>query len=153
MTLPPRKTRRRSRSAADGPPFSTLARGGKLKRKPMKKRRRKPSETLRIYGTPERRAWIKSLPCLACAGISSFFADATRGTSHNAHTVTGGTGRKADYQTIIPLCASHHRRYDEHKIPFDNPDARDAAKKAAATIEKMWQSHLARSSERPGEQI
>lgn len=31
----------------------------------------------------------------------------------NAHTRTGGTGRKSDAKYIAPLCDKHHREYDD----------------------------------------
>lgn len=75
------------------------------KRKPVVKinRRRRKSEFARSYGSRARVAWVKGLPCLVrregnCAG-----------TIDNAHTKTGGMGRKADASTIVPLCQKHHR--------------------------------------------
>jgi hypothetical protein len=112
-------------------------------RKPRKRKPRKPSETLRIYGPPERRAWVKSLACTYCFAVHPLIGLATAGSSHNAHTVTGGTGRKADYTTIVPLCASHHKRYDEHQAPFDSELVRDAMKASAALVEQEWQQRRA----------
>lgn len=109
-----------------------MVRGGRIKPKP-----RTPSEYARIYGSRARVRWVKHLPCCYCVALSPFFAR-TDGSSHNAHTVSGGKGRKADACTIVPLCASHHRRYDEHKVPFDTPEARDAMKLAAAAIDSRW---------------
>ncbi len=63
----------------------------------MKKRPRPKSETLRIYGPPERREFVKSQPCVACG---------KQGDSENAHIETGGMGRKADFDKIIPLCGT-----------------------------------------------
>lgn len=144
MTLPPRKTRLRRRSAARaaaGPPFSTLARAGKLKRGPMKKRRRKPSETLRIYGTPERRAWVKSMGCAACG---------VYGYSENAHLLgNGGMSRKGDCTEIGPLCGPHmsyvgcHRLFDRHRSKFDARFPRFNPEEVAAMTERRWQLHLA----------
>lgn len=64
-------------------------------------RQRRASEFARCYGSKARVAWVKSLPCIvAVCGVTP---------SENAHTVTGGMGRKADADTIAPLCHSHHR--------------------------------------------
>lgn len=102
-------------------------------------RGRKPSETLRVYGPVERRRWVKSLPCIYCVRLSAIFA-LTGGESHQAHVETGGMGRKADYDRIVPLCASHHRRYDEHQFPFDNDETREWVKAHAPVIEAAWQA-------------
>jgi hypothetical protein len=111
-----------------------LKRGGRIKPK-----KRTASEFNRIYGSRARVAWVKSLPCLACLAIHPAFA-VTAGTSHNAHTETGGIGYKAGYETIVPLCSSHHRRYDEHMAPFDAEEARQAMKDAAQTVAATWNS-------------
>lgn len=65
-------------------------------------KKRSAAETQRIYGGEDRRAWIASLPCSVPA--------CPRTPSENAHTRTGGVGRKADADTVIPLCAVHHRQ-------------------------------------------
>ena len=104
-------------------------------------RKRKAKNFARAYHSKARVEFVKSLPCTYCWGLSPFFAMAP-GTSHNAHTVGGGTSRKADYTTIIPLCASHHTRYDEHQPPFDKAKIRSAMVRAATVVERMWQAHL-----------
>lgn len=68
---------------------------------PIKAKKRTKQSFARIYGSPERVAWVKSLPCSVVG--------CTEGPIHNAHTETGGMGRKADYTTIIPLCWRHHQ--------------------------------------------
>jgi hypothetical protein len=71
------------------------------KRAPIKKRNdsRKAKEWARAYESPERVEWIKALPCVVCG----------KRPSENAHTVTGGMSRKANADTIVPLCKAHHR--------------------------------------------
>lgn len=54
----------------------------------------------RIYGGKERVAWIASKPCVVC-GVTA--------RVENAHVKSGGMGRKAGYQYIVPLCWEHHR--------------------------------------------
>lgn len=117
-----------------------------IKRSPMKKHARPKHQTERIYGPKGRVAFVKSLGCVVCTAISPFFGLATAGHCHNAHTETGGMGRKADYTTIVPLCASHHRRYDEHRAPLDEPVIRQAIKDAAAEVERRWQAYTHRKS-------
>jgi hypothetical protein len=90
-------------------------------------------------------AWVKSQPCVYCFALSPVFASFF--TSHNAHTQTGGAGRKADYTTIVPLCAVHHSRFDLHQFPFDNEEQREAIRACAPKIEARWQSHLIASKE------
>jgi hypothetical protein len=116
-----------------------LRRGAPMKRTGrIKPRKRSASEFARVYGSRARVAWIKGLPCIACVAASPLFGMPGASLSHNAHTVSGGQGRKADAATIVPLCASHHRRYDEYKAPFDYEPARDAMKRAAARIDAEW---------------
>jgi hypothetical protein len=114
------------------PRASRITRG-----KPIARKRRKPEEFARIYGSRERVEWVKSLPCLYCAALSPFLAAATVGQSQNCHTVTGGTGRKAGYETIIPLCAKHHRMFDEYAGPFADTAVREALTFRADEIERV----------------
>lgn len=76
-----------------------MKRKAPIKRSAIKRKPRKPSEYARIYGSRERVAWIKSLPCMECGGTPC----------ENAHITTGGMGRKAGADTIVPLCPKHHR--------------------------------------------
>lgn len=112
-----------------------LKRGKPLARSPMKRKARPASETLRIYGPPERREWVKSLACLGrlCGGRCE-------GAIDNAHTVNGGKGRKADADTIVPMCRAHHRLYDGYKAPFDREPTRELMKSFAADVERAWQA-------------
>ncbi len=113
----------------------------------IKPKKRSASEFARIYGSKERVAWVKSQPCVYCNALSPFFGESQRGPSHNAHTVTGGMGRKAGFETIVPLCASHHRRYDEHLKPFDDPDLRHILKTIwARSIAARWDMHVLRNA-------
>lgn len=131
--LPPRRTR----LARKAPPPRS--------RKPIvtarpRPKKRTPSEFERIYGSRARVRWVKSLPCVYCAMLNPLLGLATAGRSHNAHTVTGGMGRKADADTICPLCPAHHRLYDEHAGPFTNDLARDVVKAAAAEVAARWRA-------------
>jgi hypothetical protein len=105
-----------------------LKSGKRIKAKPRTK-----AERTRIYGPPGRVEWMQRQPCLVCG----------RTPSVNAHTVTGGTGRKADADTIVPLCDPHHRAYDEHRAPFNAESRRNMAKDAAFYVERAWQLHCA----------
>lgn len=110
-----------------------MKRGGKIKPKA-----RSAGEFARVYGSRARVAWIKGLACIACDAISPAFGLVTRGKCENAHTVTGGMGRKSDHTTIVPLCPVHHRRYDQHQAPFDTDDTREATKAAARILAAAW---------------
>ena len=59
----------------------------------------------------------------------------------NAHTVTGGTGRKAGYETIVPLCHRCHDWYDLHQREFACEEIRDRIKAYAVTTEQAWQAY------------
>jgi hypothetical protein len=127
------KPKRRPRAARQ-----PIARSGKPKAVNAARRKR---EYARTYHSRARVKFVKSLPCTYCIALSPLFAWIET-QSHNAHTENGGRGRKAGYETIIPLCASHHRRYDEYEYPFDrkNELMRQAMKDAAKEIERRWQA-------------
>ena len=65
-------------------------------RKPPAKARRETPERDAKY-----RAWIRSLPCVAC-GSERYIEAAHCGTD-------GGMAQKASDRSCIPLCAPHHR--------------------------------------------
>ncbi len=116
-----------------------ISRGTPPKRSAVKRKPRPKSETLRIYGPPERRAWIKSLPCMACAIFTA--ADGCGGPSDNAHVCGGdGIGRKKGYASIVPLGRVCHQRFDQHLAPFDTEPARQLIRALAPVVEQHWQS-------------
>jgi hypothetical protein len=69
----------------------------RAKQKPPKKKAKKRdrNDPARIYGG-KYADWIRSLPCVGC-GYQGPAVEA-------AHTTTGGMGRKADAETLVPLC-------------------------------------------------
>lgn len=71
---------------------------GLVAKKKPKAKKRTENDYARIYGSRERVAWVQAQPCIACNRIPS----------ENAHTRSGGTGRKADYTQIVPLCRPCH---------------------------------------------
>ena len=77
---------------------STLKRSG-----PIAPKSRTAGEFARIYGSKARVRWVKAQPCVSCGTED--------GNAHNHHTTNGGTGRKADYDTIVPLCPSCHHEH------------------------------------------
>jgi hypothetical protein len=70
-------------------------------RKPVKKRnpKRHASNWKRAYHSQERVEFVQALPCVVTGETPSV----------NAHTFTGGTSRKGDYTTIIPVTAAIHQ--------------------------------------------
>jgi hypothetical protein len=113
----------------------------RVSRIPRVNRQRREKEFAREYGSDERVKWIKKQRCIGCGGLPS----------ENAHTVTGGMGRKADANTIVPLCGDEpllgiigcHTKYDRHLAPFNNEAVRAYIKSAAAEVERRWRAHLA----------
>lgn len=74
-------------------------------KKPIKKKRRKPSEDLRIYGPRDFRDWLHRQACLGCGA---------RENIQQAHRFTGGMGRKCDWQDTIPLCGPRLVQANQH---------------------------------------
>ena len=107
-------------------PFSTLPQP----KKGIRKKKRKPSEFARIYGSKERVEFIKSLPCAACLAV---------GFSQNAHLLgNGGAGRKKSYTTVGPLCGGCHEQYDEHRWAFNIVFPDFDPIKVSAETETAW---------------
>ena len=79
-------------------------------------RKRRQKERERAYGPPERREFVtRHLPCVGCGR-----RPAEDRPNHQHHTRTGGTGRKADADTIVPLCPECHRKeHDGHGLDVD----------------------------------
>lgn len=103
-----------------------------MSRTRMKKHARPESETVRIYGPPERVEFVKSLPCCWCG---------KEGETENAHTVGGGVSRKADAEAVAPMCRFHHRQYDQWRGDFTIEGTREIIKAAAKKTELLWQQH------------
>lgn len=76
---------------------------------PINKARR-AKEWARAYHSIERVWWIAN-------GCACVVPDCLARDCENAHTETGGMGRKADYTTVVPLCTFHHRKL--HRIGRD----------------------------------
>lgn len=130
-----------------------LRRKTPLQSKP-KRKPRSAEEYARIYGSKERVAFVKALPCLYCCAVHPLIALAwhpdaeNRVYSENAHTVTGGKGRKADADTIVPLCPTHHRMYDRREKLLGNPEVRAYLQSKAPEVEAMWRRECARRKSR-----
>lgn len=92
---------------------SPLASSGRISRKEpiarrsrvrTRNRKRHAKNWTRAYHSPERVAFIKALSCIVTGMRPSV----------NAHTVTGGASRKADYTTIVPVTQAVHDRAHTH---------------------------------------
>ncbi len=109
--------------------------------KPVRKTnpKRRQSEFARCYGSKARVLFVKSLPCFA----SSTFCE---GPIENAHTEGGGCGRKADANTVIPLCRFHHQQL--HWCGVDTFAASHGTRlfKIADETERLWQEYSERTT-------
>ena len=92
---------------------------------------RRAKEWARAYGSLERVYYISNH--LACSVDYCFSRDIV-----NAHTETGGAGRKADAETVIPLCNLHHAEYHKGAKTFVARYGIDLFGYAADT-EMFWQ--------------
>lgn len=103
------------------------------RRSPLKRKPRKPSEFKRIYGSRARVAWVKRQPCIVTTGVCA-------GPIENAHIVTGGMGRKADADQIVPLCNRHH--HNLHGLGRESFERLYLVSLAAcaAQTEQQWQA-------------
>ena len=105
------------------------------RRKPIKRvnAKRKAKNWSRAYGSEERVAFVKSLPCVFVGG-STLCA----GVIANHHTATGGRGRKADANTIVPICTFHH--LELHQVGANAMQARYDVQLAmeARLTERRW---------------
>lgn len=107
---------------------------------------RRKSEFVRCYHSKERVEFVKGLACSACGG---------EGFSENAHVAPSsekGTGYKAGYLWIAPMCANRrqvvpgglrvtigcHAMYDEYRWDFDEQFPGFDAEMACAETEKLW---------------
>ena len=82
-------------------------------------------------------AFVASLPC-ACG--------CRRGPCENAHTLTGGVGRKGHYLTIIPLFPECHRT--QHAGGWEAIGmTRAAAQLHSQYVEFRWQSYHERGDD------
>jgi hypothetical protein len=105
------------------------------RRAPITRRRRKASETKRIYGGAERIAWIKAQPCVITG----------RSPCEAAHVKTGGTGRKADACWTVPMIPEKHRELHSIGIATFEAKYNVDLELAAIATEQQWLAHLARS--------
>jgi hypothetical protein len=130
----PRSTRpiakqSKKQEARYGKQYSTITkRGGKPKAK-----KRSAKETTRIYGPLGRAAFTKEQPCVGCGRLHA---------SDNHHTQNGGTGRKASYTTIVPLCRKCHHDVHNHGAAAFERVRGISFEQEAAKHEQRWLASL-----------
>ena len=114
--------------------------------KPLKRSRvksvnakRRSREFVRAFGSDERVAWVRALDCFVSYSV------ACGGPIENAHTESGGAGRRADARFIVPLCRKHHRQLHELGADTFGRAYKVDIRFAASRIEEAWQRHLAAS--------
>lgn len=109
--------------------------GSPEKRRPPRKcnPKRRKSEFARAYGSEERVAWVRGQTCIVQA------SECRGQPIENAHTTTGGMGRKADAKSIVPLCRLHHRELHQGGGRTFAAKYRLSLTAAAARIEREWQ--------------
>ncbi len=101
---------------------------------------RSNEEYARIYHSKQRVAFVQRLACLACVarGPASELPDYG---CENHHTRGGGTGRKGNFDVIVPLCLVHHHEYhlrgrDTMAAVWDLDWDVEARR-----VEESWQGH------------
>ena len=97
--------------------------------------KRKAKAFPRAYGSEERVGWIKGLPCVVCDASGR----TQQSPTENAHTKTGGMSRKADADTIIPLCTAHHSELHRGAQTFERTHGLVLAD-VAAQIAERWEA-------------
>ena len=102
-----------------------------------RRKARREREWARAYGSRERVEFVQAMGCLVCGWKTQRPRPGGTHTIENAHTVTGGAGRKADASTIINLCWRCHDAYDNAKQTFPATHGFDPAEEAAR-VERMW---------------
>lgn len=92
---------------------------------------KKRKEWARAYGSPERVRWVQGQWCVV--------PDCREWPTENAHTESGGMGRKADADTIVPVCRHHHREMHMGQKTFEKKYGLDL-KELARQTQRRWQS-------------
>ena len=118
-----------------------LKRGIGITRKSrLKAKKRSVSETVRIYGSPERIAWMKSRGCVASKWSCAIWP------REIVHVETGGMGRKADASETVTMCSVHHHQLHEIGIKTFEGIYGINLKDEAAKCDTAWQESQQRQS-------
>lgn len=143
--LPRRSKKKLAHDAQSGRRvFSTITKKTRVKARNPK---RAASAFAFAYHSRERKAFVRSLGCVYCTMIAPLFGTLSAGTSDNAHTgKKPGKGLKSHYTSIVPLCRSHHRMYDERVKRLGDADVRAAIESLASQVEARWRAHSGESA-------
>lgn len=112
-------------------PFSSVRRPSA--KKPKGKKKRSASEFNRIYGSKKRVEWVSWQPCAVCDTTGPW-------PRHGHHIEAGGTGYKADYTKIVPLCTDCHAEVHEGRETFEAVNGVTLDQLAAET-QSAWLEH------------
>lgn len=111
-----------------------------LRRTPLKRRKRvnpvnperREREWARAYGSLERVYYVST--ALGCVVPDCHDS----GPMENAHVETGGTGRRADADRVVPMCERHHAEHHRGRLTFAEKYGLDLDVSARLT-ETQWQ--------------
>ena len=100
-----------------------------------------PKQFARIYGSPERVAFVKALGCSICGWDCTVPRPNQGHVIENCHVsgpgTDSGTGRKSSHQWIVPFCNRHHDEYDGGKKSFRSRYSFDDLARAAE-VHQAW---------------
>lgn len=91
----------------------------------------------RCYGSEARVLWMSRQPCCVCGYP----------VSENVHTKGGGMGRKADADTIVPMCHDHHRELHQSGTASFELAYGIRLASVAHNTDLAWRVHAARCTE------
>jgi hypothetical protein len=107
---------------------------------PPVNRARKAKNTLRAYGSKQRRDFVTGLPCLICGTTPSEQAHAPHPSS--------GTSHKADAEAVVPLCHFHHIE-ELHRIGVASFEAKYREELRCQTLawhaertDRLWRARI-----------
>lgn len=99
----------------------------------------------------DRMAYVKTLPCTMTIDPIGELTPC-RGPIEADHAGRRGLGRKADDDTVIPLCDGHHDDRTDHTGAFKNvsrDDERDWRERAIERTRRAWDARLALAATLP----
>lgn len=98
----------------------------------QRRRERRETDWIRKYFSLERVLFIKQLPC-SVPGCKLR-------PSENAHGEGGGTGRKAGWESVLPLCSVHHKMLDEGRgrTWFERNILKATCRSCAERTQELW---------------
>jgi len=107
---------------------SPIKRGGK----PNSRNKARQARTFPLdFHSPERVAFVQTLPCVTTGCLCH--------PSQNAHTRSGGAGRRGPYRSIVPACARcHSHAHQRGWASLLGPDHESILVAEAARVERRW---------------